>query len=44
MKINQDGQISDINEKYGQQKNKLVTNTKKNIERPPWGLNPQPQS
>jgi hypothetical protein len=24
-----DGQISDINEKYGQQKNKLVTKTKK---------------
>jgi hypothetical protein len=34
-----DGQISDINEKSGQQKNK----DKKNIERLPWGLNPQPQ-
>ena len=29
--------------KYGQQKNKFVTKTKKTIERPPWDLDPQPQ-
>jgi hypothetical protein len=40
--INLDGQISDINEKSGQQKNKSVIK-KKSIKHPPWGSNPQPQ-
>jgi hypothetical protein len=38
--INLDGQISDINEKSGQKKNKSVTKTK-NIKMPTVGLEPK---